>query len=123
MRLKSIIVLLFFIILSCDLLEYSPHQVFDRDSPSNINKENISKLLNTDCKDSLTFVIIGDSQRSYDEIEQFVKSVNQFNHIDFVIIAGDISDFGLLQELEWVHNRLKKLNVPYFTVVGNHDVT
>lgn len=38
------------------------------------------------------------------------------------MLAGDITDFGLLQELEWINDRLKNLNVPYFSVVGNHDV-
>ena len=122
LKLRSFSAILLLLV-SCDMVEYSPHQVFDRDSPKGINQENIKRLNLTGQKDKISIVFIGDSQRFYEEIESFVKKVNELQGIDFVIIAGDISDFGLLQELEWVHNRLKKLKVPYFTVVGNHDVT
>ncbi|QJX49193.1 metallophosphoesterase [Hymenobacter taeanensis] len=65
---------------------------------------------------------MGDTQRFYDETEQFVASVNRQRNIDFVFVAGDISDFGLAREFRWVHERLQQLQVPYLTVVGNHDL-
>lgn len=109
--------------ISCDMVEYSPNQKFDRDSPHNLNLTNLDKLLNVnDDDDSVTIAFIGDSQRFYNEVELFVSKVNEQDDVDFVLLAGDISDFGLLQELEWVNESLKKLKVPYFAVVGNHDV-
>ncbi|RSK48140.1 metallophosphoesterase [Hymenobacter rigui] len=65
---------------------------------------------------------MGDTQRFYDETEAFVASVNQQPGIDFVLIGGDISDFGLTREFRWVHQRLRLLSVPYLTVIGNHDL-
>ena len=72
--------------------------------------------------DTVTFAFVGDSQRFYDELERFIDTVNAIDEIDFIILAGDISDFGLLEEFELIHEQLSGLNKPYFGVVGNHDV-
>lgn len=106
-----------------DMTEYSPNQIFDNDSPVDINNKNLKKLMDTpDDDDTLTIAFIGDSQRFYDEVELFVDKVNDVNSVDFVIIAGDISDFGLLAEFEWIARRLDNLSKPYISVIGNHDV-
>ena len=102
--------------------EYSPNQIFDKDSPRDLNRKNLDKLLATGNDDTLSIAFIGDSQRFYEEIELFAKKVNTLEGIDFVIIAGDLSEFGLLAEFEWVADRLKELNMPYITAIGNHDV-
>ncbi|ELR73281.1 putative calcineurin superfamily phosphohydrolase [Fulvivirga imtechensis AK7] len=65
---------------------------------------------------------MGDTQRFYDESDDFVKSVNQLANIDFVVHGGDISDFGLVQEFKWIHEIMSGLKVPYLTVIGNHDL-
>jgi 3',5'-cyclic AMP phosphodiesterase CpdA len=51
-----------------------------------------------------------------------VASVNQQPGISFLLVAGDISDFGLAREMRWVDEKLRRLSVPYLTVVGNHDL-
>lgn len=119
----SCAVLLFFSAGSCNKFEYSPYQAFDRDSPSGVNTKQLEKLFQTPpADDTVTIALIGDSQRFYDEVEQFVTRINQLPDIDFVIIAGDISDFGLLAELEWIEDRLQHLHPPYLSVIGNHDL-
>jgi len=50
-----------------------------------------------------------------------VKRANE-EIADFVILAGDISDFGLEKEFVWVDDILSKLNKPYVAIVGNHDL-
>jgi 3',5'-cyclic AMP phosphodiesterase CpdA len=108
----------------CDLLEFSPNETRTPKGYSDLTRKNLEALQqrpNPLGDDTLRFVFIGDSQRFYEEAEAFVQSVNQQPGIAFVAIAGDISDFGLIREMRWVHDRLKKLNVPYLTVVGNHD--
>lgn len=109
---------------SCsDMLEYSPNQISDNDSPANINSINVMRLMQTpDDDDTLSIAFIGDSQRFYDEVDKFVDKVNKVRGVDVVIVAGDISDFGLLAEYEWVVRRLDKLNKPYIGVIGNHDI-
>lgn len=115
--------LLVLLMMGCsDIFEYSPNQEYNNDSPRNVNLSSFKRLQPPKKQDTVTIVFLGDSQRFYEETEDFVDKVNQLDGIDFVMIGGDVSDFGLLQELEWVHERLAKLKVPYFAVVGNHDV-
>jgi 3',5'-cyclic-AMP phosphodiesterase len=114
----------FFVLLlaGCDHFEFSPSQGFDHDSPTNLNQKNLEKLATAAVDDTVTIAFVGDSQRFYDEVEKFVDKVNQIPEVDFVFLAGDISDFGLLSEYEWIHRSFSKINKPYFGVLGNHDV-
>jgi 3',5'-cyclic-AMP phosphodiesterase len=122
-RVYCVVFLLIALLGGCsDMTEYSPNQVSDNNSPSDLNAVNLRRIAATVPSDTVTVVFVGDSQRFYDEVDGFVQKVNQFSNIDFVILAGDITDFGLLQEYEWIASRLKKLNAPYIAVIGNHDV-
>lgn len=112
-------------IASCNGLEYSPNQSFDRNSPTDLNAKNLAKLYknidNTD--DTVRFILTGDTQRSYDQARDLIGVANKhFPKLNFVILNGDISDFGLRQEMEWVTTIYKDLRVPYITVIGNHDL-
>lgn len=111
-----------FFLAGCDAFEYSPNQAFDANSEVALNQRNINRLLKSDGDDTITIAFVGDSQRFYDELELFIDKVNQYPEVDFVLLAGDITDFGLLQEYELVHDRLTRINKPYIGVVGNHDV-
>ncbi|WP_045689254.1 metallophosphoesterase family protein [Hymenobacter mucosus] len=109
---------------SCQWVEYSPNQTYLPVAERAQTARNLARLRETasPSTDTVRFVFIGDTQRFYDETERFVQSVNQQRGIDFVFVAGDISDFGLTREFRWVHQRLQQLRVPYLTVVGNHDL-
>ena len=82
----------------CDLIEYHPYDV-RLHGQTGINEKNIARIEES-CKgkDTLRFVLMGDSQRWYDETEAFVKALNNRDDVDFVIHGGDISDFGLTKE-------------------------
>jgi hypothetical protein len=77
-----LVVLLFFTLLISNCTEYSPNQIFDNDSPKDINEKNLQKLFAAPDNDTLTIAFIGDSQRFYDEVEFFVDKVNEFDDID-----------------------------------------
>jgi predicted phosphodiesterase len=102
--------------------EFSPNQVSDDDSAVALNATNVAQLQSAPLDDTITIAFIGDSQNFYNEVEPFVQKVNDISAIDFVLIAGDISDYGLLQEFEWISERLTSLSVPYIGVIGNHDL-
>lgn len=56
--------------------------------------------------------------------EDLVNSVNDINsldEIDFIIVSGDITATGTLQELSKAKSILDKLNKPYYIIPGNHD--
>ncbi|CAG5069073.1 3',5'-cyclic adenosine monophosphate phosphodiesterase CpdA [Dyadobacter sp. CECT 9623] len=121
LRFLPFVSLLFFS--SCDsLFLYNPNQVTLHNGESNLNARNVAALVSQPPPDTLRFILMGDSQRWYDESEEFVKSANKHRDISFVLHAGDISDFGLSQEFKWVNRILSKLHVPYMTVIGNHDI-
>ena len=109
--------------LGCHSFEFSPEQTFDNNSPTNLNAAGLAKMnSNVPKDDTIRFVVTGDTQRSHDEVEIMIRKINSIANTDFVIIAGDLSEFGVLQEMEWVAKEFKKLNAPYVAVIGNHDL-
>ncbi len=105
----------------CDIIDYHPYDVRIK-GETNVNRNNIEQIeLNCKDKDTLRIVVMGDSQRWYDETEDFVSHVNAQSDIDFVIHGGDLSDFGMKDEFMWQRDILNKLNVPYVAIIGNHD--
>jgi Icc protein len=107
---------------SCDqLFGYNPNEIILKESQRNLNAKNIQRIQELPDTDTLRFILMGDTQRWYDESEQFVKSANNQTGISFVLHAGDISDFGLSQEFKWVNEIMLRLKYPYLTVIGNHD--
>lgn len=108
----------------CNAFEYSPNQTFDRNSPTDLNKTAISRLMSVQpTNDTLKFILSGDTQRSYKEIPGFIEKVNSLDNVDFILVAGDITEFGSFQEMEAYADRMKKAQVPVITVIGNHDLT
>lgn len=105
----------------CDLIDYHPYDV-RISGETNVNAHNIERI-EASCKgkDTIRFITMGDSQRWYDETEDFVKHVNQRNDIDFVIHGGDVSDFGVTDEFLWQRDIMNKLKIPYVVIIGNHD--
>lgn len=119
------IFLLLIFLNSCDLIDYHPYDgKLDSDTETDINRKNIAKIEEL-CKDKDTvrFAMISDTQRSYDETEDFMKHFNsEVNHVDFILHGGDMADFGMKKEYEWTHRILSKLKVPYVALIGNHDI-
>lgn len=108
---------------SCKNYEYSPNEIFDKHSFKNSNAINLKKLGTGDLDDTIRFALTGDTHISRDEIVKFYQKVNATPSIDFVVVDGDLSEFGTLKEMEWVYRSFNKLNVPYIAVIGNHDLT
>ena len=119
-------IVIFLIILltinSCDLIDYHPYDG-KTDGYYDINAKAIDAI-ERDCfnKDTIRFIWMGDTQRWYDETVDFVNKANSYDNLDFVMHGGDISDFGMTIEFDWVHRIMKKLNVPYVALIGNHDI-
>jgi Icc protein len=109
----------------CNIIEFSPNDHRVPDEFTDLNQKNLTRLLAKPVPggDTLRFVFTGDSQRFYDQAQDMVKTINEREkNVQFVLVAGDISDFSLAREMKWVDEQLRKLNVPYLTVVGNHDL-
>lgn len=104
------------------MFDYSPYTIDFSDENRNVNQRNIEKLLERGNDDTIIIAFTGDSHRFFDETELFVSAVNKNHAVDFVIHVGDIADFGLPKQYLWGNSYLLKLNVPYFVVIGNHDL-
>jgi len=108
---------------ACDnLFDYSPYAIDFSEENRGVNPKNIEKLGEQQNDDTITIAFTGDTHNFFDEMEMFVKNVNQNSSIDFVIHVGDIADFGLPKQYVWGNSILLKLRVPYFVVIGNHDL-
>lgn len=106
---------------SCEMIEYHPYDL-NINGETNINAKNIQLIeQKMKGKEKVSFVVISDTQRWYDETEDAVDYINKMDSIDFVIHTGDISDFGLKMEFEKQLDIMNKLKVPYVVVLGNHD--
>lgn len=113
------------LLFGCNKFEFSPYQTeVAVGMPSNLNNINIAKLKVAEAAsdDTVTILYSGDSQRFYDELKELVSKVNTRPDIDFLVLCGDISDFGMIQEFLWITDELKKLQIPYLCAVGNHDL-
>ncbi|OAQ39832.1 metallophosphoesterase [Pedobacter psychrophilus] len=108
--------------MACSDFEYSPNQAFDKDSPVDLNAKSLARLQNIENDDTVKFIVFGDPQKSANELDEFIAKVNTMKNVDFAILAGDISEFGLLQETKWVALELEQLKIPHFAVIGNHDL-
>lgn len=114
---------LLLVLSSCELIEYHPYDVSLSRKYSDLNHKSIRRILaKSPTNDTIRFVFMGDTQRSYDETVDFVRSVNRRRDVDFVIHGGDITDFGMTKEYIWIHDIMTKLKVPYVAIIGNHDI-
>lgn len=109
---------------ACRKFKTSPYDTDIRsDLPRGLNAINISKLSGRPVPgDTVRVLVIADTQRFYEELDAFVEKANAMDRIDFVAVAGDLTDFGTAEEYEWICERLLRLRVPFVCAVGNHDL-
>lgn len=55
------------------------------------------------------------------DLQNAVDDLNKQAAIDFVIVSGDVTEFGDLASLQKAKTLLDKLNVPYYITLGNHE--
>lgn len=112
------------VLLVCNGCEWFEEHPYDGKihGETHINAKNIARI-EEKCRnrETIRYAFIGDTQRSYNDTEKFVKAINARNDIDFVIHGGDVSDFGLTKEFLWMRDLMNKLKVPYVVLLGNHD--
>ena len=59
--------------------------------------------------------------RSITDLRRCIRDINSREDLDFVIMGGDITDFGSDDELAAVKVMLDSLSLDYYVVPGNHD--
>lgn len=56
-----------------------------------------------------------------DDLRRTVRDLNQLPDIDFVILSGDVTEFGSDEELALAKQILDSLKLPLYVIPGNHD--
>ncbi|MDR2815627.1 MAG: metallophosphoesterase, partial [Proteiniphilum sp.] len=56
-----------------------------------------------------------------EDLYRTVQDVNSSDGIAFVIVSGDVTEFGSYDELHTAKSLLDSLHVPYYMIPGNHD--
>jgi outer membrane protein assembly factor BamB/predicted MPP superfamily phosphohydrolase len=74
----------------------------------------------------ITFVHLSDthigSSTGADDLRLTVKDINEDTTIQFVVLSGDITEFGSDKEIQLAKQILDSLNKPWHIIPGNHDV-
>lgn len=115
-------VLLIVMLNACgDVFDVHPYWV-DFGGMKNINEQHIEQIeRNCYGKDTLRFVLMGDTQGWYDETVDMVDDINSRKGIDFVIHGGDFTNYGVTSEFVRQRDILLNLKMPYVGLIGNHD--
>jgi len=73
----------------------------------------------------LVFVHLSDthvgSSTGADDLRRTVKDINANDSLQFVVITGDITEFGADEEIQLAKQILDSLNKPWHIIPGNHD--
>lgn len=56
-----------------------------------------------------------------EDLVRTVEDINTMSEISFVIVSGDVTEFGSYEELKTAKDILDNLKVPYYAIPGNHD--
>src|SRR5690606_29452404 len=68
----------------------------------------------------LTDIHVGSATGATD-LRKTVHDINQNKELKFVILSGDITEFGADEELRLAKQILDSLTIPYHIIPGNHD--
>lgn len=58
---------------------------------------------------------------SVSDLRRCVRDAGSIKDLDFVMVGGDLTDFGTDEEISAVKGMLDSLGCPYYVVPGNHD--
>ncbi len=58
---------------------------------------------------------------SIQNLRDCIDDINGLDSIDFVVLGGDLTDFGSDEEIAGVKSELDRLGRKYYVVAGNHD--
>ena len=65
---------------------------------------------------------LGSYAYAEDDLRQAIEDINAIDSLEFVILTGDLTEFGVTSEFALLKQMLDSLNKPYYMVDGNHDV-
>ncbi|WP_374164985.1 metallophosphoesterase [Arcticibacter sp. MXS-1] len=74
---------------------------------------------------SLRFAFVTDTHignsTGAEDLQRTVHDINGNADLEFVVVTGDITEFGSDTELKTARQILDSLNKPWYVIAGNHD--
>lgn len=118
----ALIILFSILLTGCqEYFDYSPYGI--ESSQYHLTAINTSRIESSSLPyfEPFKFAVAADTHAYYDEMKTFVQVINSRNDLEFLLIAGDLTDYGMQEEYQWMIEILGSLKLPYLTVIGNHD--
>lgn len=66
--------------------------------------------------------LLSDVQEAVDRVSEVFERINREPDLEFLLGAGDLTERGRREELERFQRELLRLNIPYYTTLGNHEL-
>jgi predicted phosphodiesterase len=111
-----------FALLLAGCLEYSPHAIPLDERDTDVHRKSLERLLSRPAPEVLRFAVIGDTQGDFNETEEIIGLLKERDDLSFVIQVGDLTHQGVGPEYRAMNALFRRLRVPYFVVIGNHDL-
>ncbi len=61
------------------------------------------------------------STTSEADLRDSVRAINGLEGLSFVVVSGDVTEYGSREQLTLAHQILSELKVPSYAIPGNHD--
>jgi outer membrane protein assembly factor BamB/Icc-related predicted phosphoesterase len=71
----------------------------------------------------ITDIHISQGTAAVEDLQNSVNQINQNKNVDFVLVTGDITEYGDKKSLSIAKSILDQLTIPYYTISGNHETT
>lgn len=68
------------------------------------------------------FALMSDVQEAIDNVDDIYLALNRVRDLDFLLGAGDLTQRGERNQLETFERKLERLDIPYYTTLGNHEL-
>lgn len=109
-------------LLGASCFEYSPHAPDLDASERDLNAKARARVQLAPAVEVLRFALVGDTQLAFDEATDLVEALRARPDLAFVVQLGDFTHLGIAGEFRLMNGIFARLEVPYFVVVGIHDL-
>ena len=102
--------------------ETSTRCLFDLSVPSGSSTLHIAPS-DWDEPTEFIFADMGDIQKALSDVDDVFQAISDTPELRFVMSTGDITESAQNSEYELFEEKLSALNIPYFSTIGNHELT